>query len=235
MDTGGRPLSILKKIREHYPVALHGTALSIGSSDPINLKYLERLKRLIHEIDPFVVSDHLCWSGVQGEVLHDLLPLPYNDESIEHVVRRITQVQDYLKKQILIENVSTYADFKESTMPEWEFISQIARRAGCGILLDVNNIFVNAFNHRFDANTYIEHIPAAMIGQIHISGHTDRGSFLFDTHSKPIKDEVWRLYEKTLKEKGPISTIVEWDEDIPPFDELAKLGDQARTIYEKIV
>lgn len=220
MDTGGRPLQVLEKVRERYPIALHGTALSIGSVDPLNISYLERLKRLVDRVNPFVVSDHLCWSGTEGEQLHDLLPLPLTEESIRHVVSRVGRVQEFLGRKILLENVSTYVAFRESTMKEWEFLVAVARRAGCGILLDLNNIYVNAFNHGFDAYEYLRAVPGELVGQIHLAGHTPMGGYLFDTHSRPVIEEVWDLYREYLRLNGPTATLIECDEDIPPFEEL---------------
>ena len=233
MDTGGRPFHILENVRRHYPIALHGTALSLGSTDPINQKYLEKLKRLVERIDPFIVSDHLCWSGVEGEALHDLLPLPFTEEAIRHVVGRIELVQEFLGRRILVENVSTYVTFRHSVMPEWEFVTEVAKRSGCGILLDLNNLYVNATNHSFNPHEYLENIPGELVGQFHLAGHTDMGSFLFDTHSKPIIDSVWELYREALSLWGPVSTLVEWDENIPPFEELSREADKARVIYKQ--
>lgn len=233
MDTGGRPLHILEKIRQRYPVALHGTALSIGSVDPLHLNYLARLKALIQRIDPFIVSDHLSWAGTEGEQLHDLLPLPFTEEALQHVISRVGQVQEILGRQILLENVSTYVTFRHSTIPEWDFLSEVSNRSGCGILLDLNNIYVNAVNHRFDPFEYLKAVPADRIGQIHLAGHTDRGDFLFDTHSRPIIDKVWALYEEALRRWGPISTLIEWDEDIPVFEELNEEVERAKVIYRK--
>ncbi len=231
MDTGGRPLKVLKKIREHYPLALHGTSLSIGSADPLDATYLERLKKLADRVDPVIVSDHLCWSSVGGKVLHDLLPLPFTEESLSHVASRIGKVQDYLDRRILIENVSTYVTYRHSVMPEWEFLREAARRSGCGILLDLNNIYVNAKNHGFDPMEYIKNIPAELVGQFHLAGHTDMGSFLFDTHSSAVIDPVWNLYREALKIFGPVSTLIEWDEDIPPFRRLLEEVGKAKKIY----
>ena len=232
MDTGGRPLKILEKVRQRYPLALHGTALSIGSVDPLNLRYLERLKNLIQRIDPFIVSDHLCWSGTEGVQLHDLLPLPFTEEALAHVCLRVEKVQSVLGRKILLENVSTYVTFRHSTMTEWEFLSEVSKRSGCGILLDLNNIYVNAVNHKFDPLDYLKSIPGERVGQIHLAGHTDRGDFLFDTHNSPIIDKVWHLYEEALRRWGPISTLVEWDEDIPSFEELEKEAEKAKVIYQ---
>lgn len=233
MDTGGRPLRILEEVRHHYPIALHGTSLSIGSTDPLDEGYLARWKKLVDRIDPFIVSDHLCWCGVNGEALFDLLPLPFTEEAIRHVVRRIDRVQEYLGRPILLENVSAYVTYKHSTMPEWEFLTQVAKRSGCGILLDLNNIYVNAVNHKFDAHTYIENIPTGLVGQFHLAGHTDMGTYLFDTHSDHVIDPVWKLYEKALAHLGSVSALIEWDDKIPPFEELVKEADRARKIYQE--
>ena len=233
MDTGGRPLHILEEIRRHYPIALHGTALSIGSTDPLNLHYLAKLKKLVDRVDPFIVSDHLCWSGVNGEQLHDLLPLPFTEEAIKHVVKRVEQTQEFLSRRILLENVSTYVTYRHSTIPEWEFIKEVAKRSSCGLLLDVNNVFVNATNHNFDPYHYIRNIPWELVGQIHLAGHTDMGSFLFDTHSAPVIDRVWALYRYALDLWGPVSTLIEWDEDIPPFERLLEEVGKAKVIYKQ--
>jgi uncharacterized protein (UPF0276 family) len=232
MDSGGRPLVILEQIRAHYPIGLHGVALSIGSTDPLNEKYLQRLKALIERIQPALISDHLCWSGAGGMQLHDLLPLPFTEESLEHVVRRVEKVQDYLKRPILLENVSTYVTFKHSAMPEWEFLSQVAERSGCGILLDLNNIYVNSKNHGFDPYDYLSGISGDKIGQFHLAGHTDMGTYLFDTHSKPVIPEVWDLYREALRRWGHIATLIEWDEDIPEFPELMEEFGRAKEIYD---
>ena len=233
MDSGGRPLEILTRIRENYPVALHGVSLSIGSADPLNPVYLERLKRLADRIDPFVVSDHLCWSGVEGEQLHDLLPLPFTEEAVDYVAERIQRLQDFLGRKFLIENVSTYVTYKHSVMSEWQFLVETARRAGCGILLDLNNIYVNSKNHNFDPYEYLRQVPAELVGQFHLAGHTDMGEFLFDTHTGSITDPVWKLYEKSLELYGPVSTLIEWDAAIPEFPRLAEETAKAEKIYEK--
>lgn len=233
MDSGGRPIHVLEQVRSRYPVALHGVALSIGSVDPLDLSYLKKLKTLVDRIDPFIVSDHLCWSGAHGNPLHDLLPLPFTEESLIHIVKRVDQVQEYLGRPILLENVSSYVTYKHSEMTEWEFITKIAKRSGCGILLDVNNVYVNAVNHQFSASEYIQSIPSDLIGQIHLAGHTDMGEFLFDTHSAPVIDPVWKLYEETLARHGQISTLIEWDENIPSFDRLQEERNLARKIYDR--
>jgi len=235
MDSGGRPLHILDEVRARYPVALHGVSLSIGSADPLNRYYLERLKALVERIDPAIVSDHLCWTGVDGENLHDLLPLPFTEEAIRHVAGRVEQVQDVLERRILLENVSTYVTYRHSTMPEWEFLTAVAERSGCGVLLDLNNIYVNAYNHQFDPHEYLHHIPGELIGQFHLAGHTDMGSYLFDTHSRPVIDAVWDLYREALERWGSVTTLIEWDEEIPPFPRLAEEAEKARAIYVQVL
>lgn len=234
MDSGGRPLQILEAIRRRYPVALHGVSLSIGSTDPLDSRYLQRLKALADRIEPAIVSDHLCWTGVDGENLHDLLPLPLTEDAIRHIAGRVQQVQEFLGRRILLENISTYVTYAHSTMPEWEFVTQVAQRSGCGILLDLNNIYVNAYNHQFDPYDFLRYMPGELIGQFHLAGHTDMGSFLFDTHSRPVIDEVWQLYRAALQRWGQVTTLIEWDEDIPPFPRLAQEADRARAIYVQV-
>ncbi len=231
LDSGGRPLRVLEMIRDRYPIALHGVSLSIGSTDPINPIYLQRLKTLVQRIQPAIVSDHLCWTGVEGRNLHDLLPLPFTEEAVAHVVERIQQVQEVLGRCLLLENVSAYVTYQHSTMPEWEFLAEVARRSGCGILLDLNNVYVNAYNHQFDPYEYLDGIPAHVVGQFHLAGHTDLGSYLFDTHSRPVGPDVWEMYRAALGRWGPIATLIEWDEQIPPFARLAEEADKARAIY----
>ncbi|MBI4431859.1 MAG: DUF692 family protein [Candidatus Omnitrophica bacterium] len=230
MDTGGRPLRILEQVRARYLLALHGVGLSIGSADPLDQPYLERLKKLVDRIEPFIVSDHLCWSSVDGKNLHDLLPLPYTEEAADYVAARVRQVQDFLGRPILLENVSTYVTYKHSAMPEWEFITAVAKRSGCGILLDLNNIYVNAVNHRFDPFDYLKRVPAGLVGQFHLAGHTDMGDFLFDTHGSPVIDPVWKLYEEAVSRYGQVPTLIEWDADIPEFSRLAEEAEKARQI-----
>ena len=235
MDSGGKPVAILESVRRHYPVALHGVSLSIGSTDPLDWNYLNRLKALADRIEPEIVSDHLCWTSVENENLHDLLPLPFTEETIQHIAGRVQQVQDFLKRRILLENVSTYVTAKHSTMPEWEFTRAIAERSGCGILLDLNNVYVNAFNHQFDPYEYLRGIPAELVGQFHLAGHTDMGGYLFDTHGKPVIKEVWELYRYALAQWGPVATLIEWDEDIPAWPRLAEEADHARAIYVQVI
>ena len=234
MDSGGRPLRILEAVRRRYPVGLHGVSLSIGSVDPLNRQYLARLKTLADRIEPAIVSDHLCWTGVGGENLHDLLPLPFTEEAVRHIAQRVEQVQELLGRRILLENVSTYVTYRHSTMPEWEFLREVAERSGCGILLDLNNIYVNAYNHQFDPAEFLRRIPGELVGQVHLAGHTDMRAYLFDTHSRPVIDAVWTLYREALARWGPVTTLIEWDEDIPPFARLADEAQSARAIYIQV-
>ncbi len=199
MDTGGRPLAILEKVRAHYPIALHGTSLSIGSTDPLRPHYMKNYKALVERIDPFLVSDHLCWTCVEKEELHDLLPLPFTEEALKHVVEKVEKVQNFLGRQMILENVSSYITYKHSVIPEWEFLREVARRSGCGILLDINNVYVNSFNQKFDPMDFLKGIPGSKVRQFHLAGHTDMGKFLFDTHTGEIIDPVWKLYEKALE------------------------------------
>lgn len=233
IDSGGRPLNILQQVRRQSPVALHGVSLSIGSADPLDTIYLQRLKTLADRIDPFIVSDHLCWTGVDGQNLHDLLPLPFTEEAVSHIAARVQKVQEFLGRRILLENVSSYVTYPHSTMPEWQFLAEVARRSGCGILLDINNIYVNSLNHRFDPSDYLNGISVGAVGQFHLAGHTQRDGFLFDTHNRPVIDEVWKLYRSALKRFGPVSTLIEWDADIPPFEYLAEEAAQARLIMNE--
>jgi len=228
MDSGGRPLHVLEKVRSDHPVALHGVALSIGSTDPLDADYLDRLGALADRIDPALITDHLCWCGVDGQVLHDLLPLPYTEEALDHVVERVRRVQDRLRRRILLENPSTYAAFDHSTMAEWTFLSEVAERADCGILLDVNNVYVTSRNLGFDPRVYLDAVPADRVGQIHLAGFTDMGTYLFDTHSAPVHEDVWDLYRHASARFGPVSTMVEWDADIPTYDRLRGEVDRAR-------
>ena len=230
MVAGGRPLQTLERIRERYPIVLHGVSLSIGSTDPLSTRYLLQLNELAQRFEPGWISDHLCWTGVGGHNLHDLLPLPYTEEAIAHVAERVQRVQDALGRRILLENVSTYLEYTHSTMPEWEFLAAVVERADCGILLDVNNIFVSAFNHGFAAADYLAGVPVERVQQFHLAGHTDRGTYLHDTHDHPISDAVWDLYAAAVRRFGTVSTLIEWDDHIPPFAVLQAAAEQARTL-----
>ena len=227
---GGKPLHFLDRIRAHYPVVMHGVSLSVGSTDPLDYDYLAALKRLAARIEPEWISDHLCWTGLEGRNLHDLLPLPYTEEAITHVVERVARVQDYLGRRILLENVSSYVSYSDSIIPEWEFLAAIARRADCNILLDVNNVYVSASNHNFDALAYIDAVPAERVHQIHLAGHSYNGSLIVDTHDHPVPDPVWDLYRETIARLGPVSTMIERDDDIPPLDELLAELERARAL-----
>jgi uncharacterized protein (UPF0276 family) len=229
---GGKPLFFLDKIREHYPMVMHGVSLSIGSSDSLDLNYLKDVKTLATRIEPRWISDHLCWTGIQGKNTHDLLPLPYTEETIQHVVERIQQVQDFLGRQILIENVSSYITYKKSTLTEWDFLREISQRADCFILLDVNNIYVSSVNHEFNPLDYLNAIPSERIYQIHLAGHSNLGDYIIDTHDHAIVDDVWKLYEATIKRHGKISTMVERDDHMPSFDVLLSELNHARRIAE---
>lgn len=233
METGGRPLHVLRQIREKYPIVLHGVSLSIGSVDVLNKDYLKKLKRLADDIDPTFISDHLCWASVDQHNLHDLLPLPFTAEALEHIVQRTRKVQEFLGRQILLENVSSYISFEHSVISEWEFLEQVALKSGCGILLDINNIYVNAFNHKFDAYQFIDGISPELVGYLHLAGHTNMGSWLFDTHSKKIIEPVWELYRYALNRFGRKNTLVEWDADIPDFSVLESEQIRAKVIYEQ--
>ena len=220
MVAGGKPKYYLHKIREHYPMIMHGVSLSIGSTDPLNIEYLKKLKILANEIQPEWISDHLCFTHRGNINSHDLLPLPYNEEALNHVVDRVKQTQDFLGRRILLENVSSYLTYTTSDITEWEFLTEIADRADCHILLDINNIYVSARNHSFSASDYLAGIKPNHVRQFHLAGHTDCGDYLIDTHDHPVVDPVWDLYAEALKRFGAISTMIERDDHIPPFDEL---------------
>lgn len=230
---GGQPLKYLRRFREDYPISTHGVGLSLGSTDPLDADHLRKLKRLVDAIDPVLVSEHLCWVGVNGRFLNDLLPLPYTQESLDHVVRRVGELQDFLKRPILIENVSSYLEFVDSTIPEWEFVREVASRSGCRILLDVNNIYVNATNHDFDALTYLDAIAPGSVGEIHLAGFQDTGEVLIDTHGAAVSNEVWHLYEHAIARFGAVPTLIEWDTDIPALDVLLGEAEKANRVLDK--
>ncbi|WP_394844654.1 DUF692 domain-containing protein [Pendulispora brunnea] len=231
---GGPPQKNLERLRALRPLVPHGVSLSIGASHALDEGYLRGLKGLVTRLRPPWASDHLCWSGVPGSNLHDLLPLPYTREALTHVVERVRQVQDFLEVPFALENVSSYMTYRASTMPEWEFLAEVAERADCGILLDCNNVFVSSYNHGFDPNAYIDAIPAGRVVQIHLAGYTDKGSYLLDTHSAPVVDAVWELYRRAIRRIGPTSTLIEWDDDLPAFDVLAAEAERARRIREEV-
>ena len=218
MDTGGRPLQVLDRVAAHYAVVLHGVSLSVGSTDPVDFEYLRRLKALAERIGARWVSDHLCWTGVAGLNVHDLLPMPYTNEALRHTVERVRIIQDFLERPIALENPSTYMEFRTSTWTECEFLAELAQRADCGILLDVNNVYVSAFNHGFDPVAYVDNIPTDRVIQIHLAGHTNKGTHILDTHSDYVVDPVWDLYRHVYERMGGISTLLEWDAEIPDFE-----------------
>ena len=220
MDSQGRPRHVLEQIAERYPTVMHGVSLSIGSTDPLNLEYLEKLKKLSQLVNARWVSDHLCWTGVLGKNSHDLLPVPLNEETLAHVVSRIRTVQEYLERPLVLENPSSYVEFAASTMEEWEFLTQMAEEADCGLLLDVNNVYVSSINHDFDPVEYIRNVPHERIVQFHLAGHTNMGTYCIDTHDGPVIDPVWELYRLAYELTGGVSTLLEWDANIPPFPEL---------------
>lgn len=231
---GGNPLHFLEKIRELYPVVLHGVSMSIGSSDPLDWDYLKQLKALAERIQPQWISDHLCWTGVNGNNLHDLLPLPYTQEAINYVADRISQVQDYLGRQMLIENVSSYVTYVESEMSEWDFLREVAEKADCLLLFDVNNVYVSSFNHGFDPVEYLDAIPANRVQQIHLAGHSNYGTHIIDTHSHEIIDKVWDLYRYAMQRFGKVSTMIERDDNIPELPVLLAELQLARNIAESV-
>jgi len=230
---GGKPLNYLMRIRERYPVVMHGVSLSIGSTAPLNREYLRQVKALAARLEPEWVSDHLCWTGVAGRNTHDLLPLPYTREAVDHVVARVRTVQDVLERRILLENVSSYVSFRDAPLTEWEFLAEIAERADCLILLDVNNIYVSSVNHEFDPLEYLARVPPARVQQIHLAGHEDHGDYLVDTHDHPVRDEVWELYASAIRRLGPVSTMIERDDRIPPLAELCAELEQARIVARR--
>ena len=230
---GGKPLHYLMRMRERYPLAMHGVSMSIGSTAPLDRDYLRQVQELAARLEPAWISDHLCWTGVAGRNTHDLLPLPYTEEALAHVVERVRTVQDILGRRILLENVSSYVAFRDSRLTEWEFLREIATRADCLILLDVNNIYVSAVNHEFDPLVYLNAIPPERVQQIHLAGHENHGDYLVDTHDHPVPDPVWQLYAAALKRCGAVSTMIERDDHIPPIAELCTELDAARALCER--
>jgi len=217
MDSRGRPRYVLEQIAERYPIVMHGVSLSIGSTDPLDFDYLRRLKALASDVQPRWISDHICWTGVAGRNTHDLLPIPFTEESLTHVVERIRVVQDFLEQRIVMENPSSYVTFASSTMPEWEFVTRLAEAADCGLLLDVNNVYVSCFNHAMDPQNFIESLPHDRVVQFHLAGHSNYETHLIDTHDDHVIDPVWDLYRTARSHTGGVSTLLEWDAKIPPF------------------
>jgi uncharacterized protein len=224
MVDGGRPLEVLESVRNSYPIVMHGVSLSIGSTDPLNRGYLRELAALARHFEPAWISDHLCWTSVGGKNLHDLMPLPYTNEAVKHCARRIRQVQETLERRILLENISSYLQYRCSEMSEAEFVKAVAEEADCGILLDVNNVHVNSFNHGFNARRYLDALPAERIAQFHLAGYRDYGSYLLDTHDHPVSAGVWELYEYAVRRFGPLPALIEWDDAIPPLSDLVAVA-----------
>lgn len=235
---GGKAHHILEKIRQHYPISLHGVSLSLGSTDELNWQHLKQLRELITRINPCLVSDHLSWSSLNGEYFHDLLPLPYNEEMLTHVVSRIQQIQDYLQRQILIENISSYVCFTSSTLSEWEFLNEVCKQSGCGLLLDVNNIYVSAKNLGFNPSTYIAAISSDYVQEIHLAGFTtsviNGKEVLIDTHNHPVVPAVWDLYKQVIQQLGRKPTMIEWDKDLPSLETLCLEAYHAEQIMREI-
>lgn len=230
MIPGGKPLRILDQIRERYPVVMHGVSLSIASTAPLDMDYLTELKALADRVDPKWISDHLCWTGVHGINLHDLLPVPYTREALDHVVERVGRVQDFLGRRLTLENVSSYVTFGESEMSEWEFVSEVAERADCWLLFDVNNVYVSSYNHGYSTDEFLHGVPQNRIVQFHVAGHSHEDGHIVDTHDHPVCDEVWDFYREAVEHFGPVSTMIERDDNIPPLAEVVAELDVARKI-----
>lgn len=218
MDTGGRPLRVLEQVAERYPIVLHGVSMNIGSTDPLDREHLHKLKSLAARTRALWVSDHLCWTGVAGRNTHDLLPMPLSENALRHVVERVKAVSDVLERPLILENASTYAEFASSTMPEWEFFGRLMEEADCGMLLDVNNVYVSAFNHGFDPKAYLDAIDPSRVAQYHLAGHTNKGTHIVDTHNDHVIEPVWDLYRHSVARTGNVATLLEWDADIPEFE-----------------
>jgi uncharacterized protein (UPF0276 family) len=231
---GGKPLYYLEKISAMYPIVMHGVSMSIGSSDPLDWDYLHDVKRLAEKTKAKWISDHLCWTGIHGKNAHDLLPLPYTEETIEHIVKRIQQIQDFLGQRILLENVSSYLNYQQSHLTEWDFYRSICERADCFMLLDINNIYVSAKNHDFNPMTYLNAMPVNRVKQIHLAGHSDMGDYIIDTHDHEIVDPVWNLYASALKRFGFVATMIERDDNIPPLNILLTELNIARKIANEL-
>lgn len=225
----------LLEIAEHYPLVLHGVGMSLGSTDPLNSTYLHNVKVLAKQVNAAWVSDHICWTGVHGITTHDLLPLPYNAETLNHLVKRIQQVQDTLERQLVVENVSSYLQYQYSDMSEWEFLSYLVEEADCKLLLDVNNIYVNSYNHQFDPMEYLNTIPINRVQQIHLAGFEDKGTHLLDTHGQAVHEPVWELYQKALQRFGATPTLIEWDNNLPSFERLVEEANKAQQVFKHVL
>jgi uncharacterized protein (UPF0276 family) len=218
MDTGGRPVWVLDQVAERYPIVLHGVSMNIGSTDPLDRDYLSKLKAIATRTRAAWVSDHLCWTGVAGRNTHDLLPMPLTEEALRHVVGRVKTVSEILERPLMLENASTYAEFAASSMPEWEFFGRMMEDADCGMLLDVNNVYVSSFNHGFDPKAYLDAIDPSRVAQYHLAGHTNKGTHIIDTHNDHVIEAVWDLYRHSVARTGNVATLLEWDADIPEFE-----------------
>jgi uncharacterized protein len=234
MVDGGRPLRVLEEVRARFPLTQHGVSLNVGSADPLDAEYLDDLAALARRFEPAWLSDHLCWTGVAGRNLHDLLPLPYTEAALAHVVERVRRVQDRLGRRIALENVSSYFAYQADALPECEFVARVAEEADCGILLDVNNVFVSAHNHGFDAEAYLAAIPRERVFQMHLAGHSRQDALLIDTHDHPVCPEVWRLFESAVRRFGAVSTLIEWDDHIPALEVVAAEAQRAREIIARV-
>jgi uncharacterized protein len=232
---GGRPLEVLLAVRRDYPLALHGVSMNLGGADPLNLRFLKQLKALADRVDPAFLSDHLCWTGVSGRNLHDLLPLPYTEEALSHVARRVERAQTVLGRRLLVENVSSYLEYKDSSMKEWEFLSELVRRTGCGLLLDVNNIHVSAVNHGFDAREFLRGLPRQAVGYMHLAGYSESDGVLIDTHDHAVWPPVWDLYREALRLFGDVPALIEWDDNIPSFNRLRREAAKAESVRQEIL
>lgn len=235
MNEGGAPLHYLDKIRQDYPISMHGVSLSIGSVDPLDWNYLRQLKKLVQRVEPLWISDHICWTGVNHVNLHDLMPIPCTKEAVQHVVDRVRQVQEYVGRRILLENVSSYITFKQSEMTEWEFLNTVAERADCLILLDINNIYVNAFNHGFSAHDFLHGINLQRVWQFHLAGHKNCQTHIIDTHDDNIIGPVWELYRDAITLTGKIAVLIERDDNIPDVPELLAELSRAKAIYQEVM
>jgi uncharacterized protein (UPF0276 family) len=232
---GGKPREVLRKVRAHYPVVLHGLSFNIGTDTPPDLDYLRQLKQLIKEVEPEWVSDHLCWTGLHGYTSHDLLPIAYTESNLQRIVSKVNQIQEFLQQQIVLENPSIYVGFRSSTMSEPEFLNALVQQSGCELLLDVNNVYVSGFNMGFDPLEYLQHVSPSAVRQCHLAGHTNNSTHIIDTHDHPVCDEVWALYREACALFGPVATLLERDDHIPEFPELLAELDQARRLQEEVL
>ncbi|HVY23875.1 MAG TPA: DUF692 domain-containing protein [Steroidobacteraceae bacterium] len=231
---GGKPLYYLDRIRAHYPMVMHGVSLSVGSTTPLNFDYLRQVRQLAARIEPEWISDHLCWTGTNGVNLHDLLPLPYTEEALRHLAQRIQQVQDFLGRRMVFENVSSYVSYSTSEMTEWQFIAALTAEADCDVLLDINNVYVSSVNHGFDPVSFLQGVPVHRVRQFHLAGHQNHGAYIVDTHDEPVCDAVWKLYTFARRHFGDVATMIERDDNIPPLAELVTELDTARLLANEV-